>query len=101
MKLVRRGSRNPTRRRGRKKIQWAWLVGGAALGAVGTTVYSLSQNTAGSVTMSNAAFGAGAGLALGGVVGGVVKKNGMTAALGALGGLGILGALYASSQAGA
>lgn len=102
-----RAARHDAARRRRNpmgKIKWAWLLGGAALGAAGTTVYSLTQNTAPIVTASNAGVGAGAGLLLGGIAGGLMKKSGATALTGAVGGLGILGALYlaaAQSQPGA
>jgi hypothetical protein len=73
---------------------WAWLLGGAVLGAGAATVWSATQQTTVGIGAKNAAVGAGGGLLLGGLAGAAMKKDAGTALAGAIGGGLILGTLW-------
>jgi hypothetical protein len=80
--------RNPSR----KGIGWGWLAGGALIGAAGFVGISKMNRPAtapamtGSEIATNAIGGAGAGMIVTGIVGGVARHSPATAGIGIVGG---------------
>jgi hypothetical protein len=96
--LAKRGRRGLAKSNPLSRPHWAWLLGGAAVGAVAAGVWSATQSTTVPVGAKNAAVGAGGGLVLGGLVGSIAKKDIGTAVAGAIGGGLILGTLWLTTS---
>jgi hypothetical protein len=85
---MRRARRNPS-----GSVGWGWLAAGSVVGAVGFIGYSMYQRPAAAGTMptvdvaSNGIGGAGAGLIVAGLAGGVARKSLSTAAIGVVAGV--------------
>jgi hypothetical protein len=93
-----RGALGRPRRKRRKnpagEPSWGWLFSGIGLGAVSVFSYEAlgppSQGTtkpSAAVVASDSLAGAGGGMLLAGIVGGIWGKNPATAAVGVIGGL--------------
>jgi hypothetical protein len=80
-------------RRNGSSVSWGWLAAGTVVGAAGFIGYSLYQRPAAAGTMpavdvaSNGIGGAGAGLVVAGLAGGVAHKSLSTALVGVVAGV--------------